>query len=190
MINDKNALSDYLRSLYAVPVLTHEEEAKLAERIQQGDETARDELVKHNLRFVVSVVKEMPTWMTSNVPMEDLIQFGNEGLILASNRWKPQGTTWFCRYAKKFIQMAVTRGVENTGNTIRLPVNISEQIRKMHYVERRLSQELGREPKLRELSDALEMHEKQVGKLKAIIMREPVSLDTYNQEKFKEEGDD
>lgn len=190
MKNDKNALSDYLRSLYDVPVLDHEEESELARRIKKGDMLARDKLVKHNLRFVVSVVKEMPTWMTCNVPMEDLIQFGNEGLILASERWEPQGTTWFCRYAKKFIQMAVTRGVENTGHMIRLPVNINEQMRKMHYVERRLSQDLGREPKVKELADALEVHENHVNRLKAMIIREPVSLDTYNQEKFKEEHDD
>lgn len=190
MKNDKNALSDYLRSLYDVPVLDHEEESELASRIKKGDMLARDKLVKHNLRFVVSVVKEMPTWMTCNVPMEDLIQFGNEGLILASERWEPQGTTWFCRYAKKFIQMAVTRGVENTGHMIRLPVNINEQMRKMHYVERRLSQDLGREPKVKELADALEVHENHVNRLKAMIIREPVSLDTYNQEKFKEEHDD
>jgi RNA polymerase primary sigma factor len=188
--NDKNALSDYLRSLYAIPVLTHEEEAELAKRIKQGDLMARDKLVEHNLRYVVSVVKESPNWMTSNVPMEDLIQFGNEGLVKASMRWQPQGDTWFCRYARDFIKRAVSRGVENTGTMIRLPVNISEQIRKMHYTERRLMQELGREPKMIELADALEIHEKQLAKLKAMILREPLSLDVYNQDKFKEEGDE
>lgn len=173
-----------------MPVLSHEEEEELAKRIKAGDMMARDKLVKHNLRFVVSVVKNMPTWMTGSVPMEDLIQFGNEGLILASERWEPQGTTWFCRFARKFIQMSVTRGVENTGHMIRLPVNICEQIRKMHYVEQRLSQELGRAPKIKELADALEFHEFHVNKLKAMIKREPVSLDAYNQEKFQEESDE
>lgn len=190
MRNDKNALSDYLRSLYSIPVLTHEEEAILAKKIKAGDMIARDKLVQHNLRFVVSVVKSNPNWMTSNIPMEDLIQFGNEGLLLASSRWEPQGNTWFCRYAKRFIESAVSRGVENTGTMIRLPVNIGEQMRKMHYVERRLMQELGREPKLHELADALEVHENHVSKLKGMIMREPVSLDTYNQDKFKEENDE
>jgi RNA polymerase primary sigma factor len=188
--NDKNALSDYLRSLYDVPVLTHEEEVSLGNKIKAGDMMARDKLIQHNLRFVVSVVKNNPNWMTSNVPMEDLIQFGNEGLLLASSRWEPQGDTWFCRYAKKFIESAVMRGVENTGTMIRLPVNIGEQMRKMQYVERRLTQELGREPKLHELADALEVHNSHVSKLKGMIMREPVSLDAYNQEKFKEEGEE
>lgn len=190
MRNDKNALSDYLRGLYAVPVLSHEEEVALAEKIQKGDMMARDKLIHHNLRFVVSVVKNNPNWMTSSVPMEDLIQFGNEGLLLACSRWQPQGDTWFCRFARKFIESAVMRGVENTGTMIRLPVNIGEQIRKMHYAERRLMQELGREPKTQELADALEVHPKHVTKLKTLIMREPVSLDTYNQEKFKEESDE
>lgn len=187
---DKNALSDYLRSLYAMPILSREEEAELATKIKAGDMMARDKLIEHNLRFVVLVVKESPNWMTSNVPMEDLIQFGNEGLLKASMRWVPKGNAKFASYARKFIQSAVSRGVENTGTLIRLPVNIGEQMRKMHYTERVLKQELGREPKTSELADALEVHENHVTRLKAMLLREPVSLDTYNQDKFKEEHDD
>lgn len=190
MRSDKNALSDYLRSLYAIPILSREEEAKLAEKIKQGDYFAKEKLIKHNLRFVVVVVKESPNWMTSNVSMEDLIQFGNEGLMKASERWVPTEGAKFASYARKFIQSAVSRGVENTGTLIRLPVNISEQMRKMHYTERVLKQELGREPKISELANALEVHENHVTKLKAMLLREPISLDTYNQDKFKEEGEE
>lgn len=187
---DKNALSDYLRGLYAIPILSREEEAKLHEKIKNGDIIAKEKLITHNLRFVVAVVKESPNWMTSNIPMEDLIQFGNEGLIKASERWVPTEGAKFASYARKFIQSAVSRGVENTGTMIRLPVNIGEQVRKMYYTERILKQQLGREPKIKELADALEVHEKQIVKLKAMLLREPVSLDTYNQDKFKEEGEE
>ena len=71
-----------------------------------------------------------------------------------------------------------------------IPVNVAEEIRKMKYTERILSQKLGREPKTEELADALEVHENRINKLRALIMREPVSLDAYNQEKFQEDNDD
>jgi RNA polymerase nonessential primary-like sigma factor len=84
----------------------------------------------------------------------------------------------------------VRRGIDNYGNIIRVPVNVAEEIRRMKYTERTLTQKLGREPKVSELADALEVHEKHINKLRALLLREPVSLDTYNQEKFQEEGEE
>ena len=78
MKNRKNALTDYLQSLYGIPTLTREQEAELSYKIAQGDERALEKLVTHNLRFVVSVIKKMPNWAHSNMPMEDLLSFGNE----------------------------------------------------------------------------------------------------------------
>jgi RNA polymerase primary sigma factor len=188
--NDKNALSDYLRSLYKVEPLTLEEEESLARRIQAGDDMALEKLIKHNLRFVVSIIKNTPAWHHGSMPMEDLLAMGNEALLKAGRRWIPKNNSRFATYAVNFILKDVRRGIDNYGNLIRIPVNVAEEIRRMKYTERVLTQKLGREPKSSELADELEIHEKRVNKLKALLLREPVSLDTYNQEKFQEENDE
>jgi RNA polymerase primary sigma factor len=188
--NDKNALSDYLRSLYNIEPLELHEEEELSRKIQKGDELALEKLITHNLRFVVSVIKDTPAWHHGTVPMEDLLAMGNEALLKAGRRWIPKNNARFATYAKNFIMKDVRRGIDNYGNIIRVPVNVAEEIRRMKYTERTLTQKLGREPKVSELADALEVHEKHINKLRALLLREPVSLDTYNQEKFQEEGEE
>jgi RNA polymerase primary sigma factor len=188
--NRKNALTDYLQSLYKIPTLTREQEIDLANRIAQGDEEALEQLVTHNLRFVVSVIKKMPNWSHSNMPMEDLLSFGNEALINAAQSWKPMGKIRFASYAKKFIHFDVQRGVANTKNIIRLPVNITEEIRRTKYQERVLSQELGREPTERELADRLGVEPTRVAYINSILSKEPVSLEIFNSEHLEQEGYD
>jgi RNA polymerase primary sigma factor len=188
--NDKNALSDYLRSLYNVNILPLEEEEELSRRIQNGDDLALEKLVKHNLRFVVSVIKGTPEWHHGSVPLEDLLAMGNEALLKAGKRWVPKNNARFATFAKNFIIKDVRRGIDNLGNMIRVPVNVAEEIRKMKYYERSLIQKLGREPRLEELADVLQVHESRITKLRSYILREPVSLDAYNQEKFQEESDE
>ena len=190
MRNDKNALSDFLRSLYAIPMLTKEEEESLSRRIQAGDDSALDKLIKHNLRFVVSIIKDTAEWHHGSVPMEDLLAMGNEALLKAGKRWVPKNNARFVTYAKNFILKDVRRGIDNYGNIIRIPVNVAEEIRLMKYNERILTQRLGREPKTKELADAMEIHESRITRLRGYILREPVSLDAYNQEKFQEDSDE
>jgi len=188
--NRKNALTDYLQSLYGIPTLTREQEAELADKIAQGDERALEKLVTHNLRFVVSVIKKMPNWAHSNMPMEDLLSFGNEALINAARSWKPMGKIRFASYAKKFIHYDVNRGVANTKNLIRLPVNITEEIRRVKYTERMLSQELGRDPSEGELANKLGVDIKRIAYINSIISKEPVSLEIFNSEHLEQEGQD
>jgi len=188
--NRKNALTDYLQSLYKIPTLTHDQEINLANKIAQGDEDALEKLVTHNLRFVVSVIKKMPNWSHSNMPMEDLLSFGNEALINAARTWKPMGKIRFASYAKKFIHFDVQRGVANTKNIIRLPVNITEEIRRTKYQERILSQELGRKPNERELADRLGVEPSRVAYINSILSKEPVSLEIFNSEHLEQEGYD
>jgi len=188
--NRKNALTDYLQSLYGIPTLTREQEAELADKIAQGDERALEKLVTHNLRFVVSVIKKMPNWAHSNMPMEDLLSFGNEALINAARAWKPMGKIRFASYAKKFIHFDVNRGVANTKNLIRLPVNITEEIRRVKYTERMLSQELGRDPSEGELANKLGVDIKRIAYINSIISKEPVSLEIFNSEHLEQEGQD
>ena len=190
MKSRKNALTDYLQSLYGIPTLTQEEEADLAHLIAQGDDYALEKLVTHNLRFVVSVIKKMPNWSHSNMPMEDLLSFGNEALMNAARKWQPQGKIRFASYAKKFIQLDVQRGVANTKNIIRLPVNITEEVRRIKYATRMLTQELGRTPTDRELATKLNVSPNRIAYINSILNKEPVSLEIYNSEHLDQEGQD
>ena len=190
MRNRKNALTDYMQSLYKIPTLTLEEEARLADLIAQGDEVALEKLVTHNLRFVVSVIKKMPNWSHSNMPMEDLLSFGNEALLNAARSWKPMGKIRFASYAKKFIHFDVQRGVANTKNLIRLPVNIIEEVRRTKYNERMLSQVLQRQPTDKELADQLGVSAQRVAYINSLMNREPVSLEIFNSEHLEQEGYD
>ena len=188
MKNRKNALSDYVRSLYGIKPLTREQERDLAERIAEGDELAIDKLVTHNLRFVVTTIKNTPTWHHSGVDMEDLLGFGNEALLLAAKKWKPQGNIRFISYARKVILTEVNRGVANTKNIIRLPVNITEELRRIKYNERTLSQELGREPSNKELADKMGIATERIDHINSIINKEPISLEAFDTDHLKEEG--
>jgi len=190
MKSRKNALTDYLQSLYNIPTLTQAEEVGLAHLIAQGDDYALEKLVTHNLRFVVSVIKKMPNWSHSNMPMEDLLSFGNEALMNAARKWQPQGKIRFASYAKKFIQLDVQRGVANTKNIIRLPVNITEEVRRIKYATRMLTQELGRTPTDRELATKLNVSPNRIAYIKSILNKEPVSLEIYNSEHLDQEGQD
>jgi DNA-directed RNA polymerase sigma subunit (sigma70/sigma32) len=186
----KNALTDYLQALYNIPTLTQAEEVGLAHLIAQGDDYALEKLVTHNLRFVVSVIKKMPNWSHSNMPMEDLLSFGNEALMNAARKWQPQGKIRFASYAKKFIQLDVQRGVANTKNIIRLPVNITEEVRRIKYATRMLTQELGRTPTDRELATKLNVSPNRIAYINSILNKEPVSLEIYNSEHLDQEGQD
>ena len=187
----KSALSDYMKSLYDIPVLTREEEAKLSNQFHKhGDELALEKLITHNLRFVVLVIKENPHWEHSNVPMEDMLGFGNEALVYAARKWKPQGDIKFATYARKFITLGVNRGVANTRNIIRLPVNVMEEIRRYRYKERILTQKLGREPTFKEVADEMEVSVDTITKINTILNKEPISLDSFDSDHVKDENND
>lgn len=190
MKTTRNALSDYLRSLYAIQPLTLAEEEALSEKIQNGDPYALEKLVTHNLRFVVATIKQMPTWQHSNVPMEDLLGFGNEALMDAARKWKPKNNARFVTYAKKFIIRGVNRAVANTSNLIRLPVNWIEEIRRMKYAERLLIQELGRNPTSKELADKMGVTPKHINHVKTLLIKEPISLDVINNDYLRDNEHD
>jgi RNA polymerase primary sigma factor len=183
---NRSALSDYLKLLYEYEPLSQEEEITLSERIHSGDMMALEKLVTHNLRFVVSTIKATPMWQHSSVPMEDLLGFGNEELINAAKKWKPKNNARFVTYAKKFIIRGVNRAVANTSNLIRLPVNWIEEIRRMKYAERLLSQELGRVPTSKELADKMGVPVKQINHVQSLLLKEPISLDVVNNDYLRD----
>ena len=182
-------LTSYMQSLQGIPVLGMEEEYELADKIADGDKAAVDKLVKHNLRFVVYTVKKLAAWNHSPVPQEDLIGMGNEGLFKAACKWTPTNGAKFATYAKKFILRSVERGLDNTGNIIRIPIKVREEIRKMMYTERKLTNTLGRMPSAGELADVLGKDVLRVNQLKFFLMQEPTSLDAINQDQVEDENE-
>lgn len=180
-------LNDYLQSLYGLGILPLEEEQRLAYRIQDGDAQALNILITHNLRFVVYIVSKMTAWQYGNIPLEDLISMGNEQLLIAAKRWVPLNNARFATYARSFIERGVKRELDNTSNLIRLPVGIMEQVKRMHFNERALTQALGRKPKLSELAEKLGTDEEKIRLLQSYLIREPVSLDHITDDKFLED---
>lgn len=180
-------LTDYLSSLYGISVLDSAEEYELAKKIAEGDDDALDKLVLHNLRFVVYTVRKLTAWNHSKVPQEDLIGLGNEALLKAAMQWKPTNNAKFATYAKQFILRGVERGLDNTENLVRIPIKVREEIRKMTYTERALTQTLGRVPTPQELATILKKPLKRINQLKFYLMQEPTSLDAINLDKLEEE---
>lgn len=190
MPNDSSPISRYLRQLYAYQPLSLQEEERLAGMIKAGDQNALDKLVRHNLRFVVSVIKSTPAWHHNSVPFEDLLAMGNEALFKAARRWEPRNGAKFITYAKPFIIKGVRRSLDNEWSLIRLPVNVAEEVRRMKYSERILTQELGSDPTDEQLSDYMDIHPRRLSILKEYTQREPTSLETFSPEKFQEEQDE
>lgn len=189
-MKENDLLSDYLQSLYGVEPLSIEEEHQLSKQIQAGDDEALEKLITHNLRFVVYIVRKMTAWHHGKVPVEDMLAMGNEALFMAARRWKPKNNARFATFAKSFIEKGVRRDLDNTSNLIRLPINIMEQIKRLNYNKRNLSQILGREPKTAELSTIMGISEAKIHQLQSHISKEPVSLNNLKQEKFMEENND
>lgn len=182
-----DTLNQYLQQLFGVDPLPIEEEHRLSELIQGGDQKALDKLVRHNMRFVVYILKMTPAWQHGNMPVEDLISIGNEQLVKAAKKWIPKNNARFATFARSFILKGTRRELDNTVHMIRLPVNISEQIKKLNYFERTLSQVLGRKPKNSELATMLSMSEDKVAKLQSYLNHDPISLDSINEDRYIDE---
>jgi len=192
MANEKDIKTDYLQGLMKrdIPRLTTKEEHELARQIQEGDDDALEKLVYHNLPFVLHVVTKMTVWEHGKTPQEDIIAIGNEMLLMAGRRWKPHANVPFAGYARPFIERGVRRELDNTSNAIRLPINIMEELKRMNYNERALSQVLGRKPSVTELATILNTKPERIHQLRGYVSREPISLDNMDHDKQHEENDE
>ena len=163
----------YLKEIGKIPLLTAEDEKNLAQRMQDGDESAKDILVESNLRLVVSIAKK---YMNRGLSLLDLIQEGNIGLIKAVDKFDYSKGFKFSTYATWWIRQAITRAIADQARTIRIPVHMVETINKLTRVQRQLVQDLGREPTIEELADKMGMG---VDKIRDIqrISQDPVSID-------------
>ena len=148
----EDPLLSYMRDIADVPLLTAQQEVELAKRIEQGDTEALEKFIMSNLRLVVSVAKR---YTGRGLPLLDLIQEGNIGLMRAVQKYDWRKGFKFSTYATWWIRQAVTRAIADKARTIRLPVHMGEAITRLNQVTQRLTQELGREPTEEELASAL-----------------------------------
>jgi RNA polymerase primary sigma factor len=146
-------LASYLAKIGRGRLLTHQEEISLSKRARAGDQRARNELVKRNLRLVVSVAKR---YRGMGLPFEDLIQEGNLGLLRAVEKFDPDRGHRFSTYVAWWIRQAVGRAVTDKGRAIRVPAHMGEKIRKMTRTSNELSAELEREPTDEEVAERLD----------------------------------
>mgnify|MGYP000059711208 CR=1 FL=1 len=164
----------YLKEIGKVPLLSADEEIKLAQRMEEGDEAAKKKLAEANLRLVVSIAKR---YVGRGMLFLDLIQEGNLGLIKAVEKFDYRKGYKFSTYATWWIRQAITRAIADQARTIRIPVHMVETINKLIRISRQLLQELGREPTAEELAVEMQMPEEKVREIMKIA-QEPVSLET------------
>ncbi|HWJ50528.1 MAG TPA: sigma-70 family RNA polymerase sigma factor [Solirubrobacteraceae bacterium] len=168
-----DSLRLYLRSIGRVPLLSAEEEVALAKRIERGDVAAKQHMVEANLRLVVSIAKG---YVGRGLTLLDLIQEGSLGLIRAVEKFDHRRGYKFSTYATWWIRQAVTRSLADKGRTIRIPVHMVERLNKLIHAERRLIQQLGREPNPAELAEELECTVREVRDVMRIT-QQPISLE-------------
>ncbi len=199
-IASDDTISLYLKEMARVPLLTAEEEVSLAKRYERGrkaqdrmnrngdlsedekdrlydtvidGEDARDHLIKANTRLVVSIAKR---YLGQGVPFLDLIQEGNLGLIKAVQKFDYKRGHRFSTYATWWIRQAITRALADQGRVIRLPVHLSDRIRKVYQVAQQLEQDWGRQPTPEEIAEELSLPPQKVQWMLKVSQR-PLSLE-------------
>jgi len=149
----------YLREIGKIPLLNSEEELELAHKVVAGDKRAKDKMAEANMRLVVSIAKR---YSGRGLDFLDLIQEGNTGLLRAVEKFDPDKGFKFSTYATWWIRQAITRAIADQARTIRIPVHMVETINKLLRTQRRMTQELNREPTIEELAKELEMEPEKV----------------------------
>ncbi|MBQ3400357.1 MAG: RNA polymerase sigma factor RpoD [Lachnospiraceae bacterium] len=173
-IGTEDPVRMYLKEIGTVPLLTAEEEVELAKRKAEGDQEAKDKLIEANLRLVVSIAKR---YTGRGMSFLDLVQEGNLGLIKGVEKFDYTRGYKLSTYATWWIRQSVTRALADQARTIRVPVHMVETINKMSKMQRKLTLELGYEPSIAELAQALEITEENAMEIMQIA-REPASLET------------
>ncbi|WP_461247057.1 RNA polymerase sigma factor RpoD [Treponema sp. R6D11] len=173
-VGTDDPIRQYLKEIGKIPLLTIEEEADLATRMLEGDNQARRDLSKANLRLVVSIAKR---YVGRGMPFLDLIQEGNLGLIKAVEKFDHTKNFKFSTYATWWIRQAITRAIADQARTIRIPVHMVETINRLLRVSRQLLQEYGKEPSIEQIATEMELPIERVIEIQRMA-QEPVSLET------------
>ena len=164
----------YLKEIGKIPLLTTEEEAELAKKMTDGDEEAHNQMVEANLRLVVSIAKR---YVGRGLPLLDLIQEGNLGLIKAVGKFDYTKGYKFSTYATWWIRQSISRAIADHARTIRIPVHMVETINRVSRASHELVQELGRDPSSDEIAKKLNMPVERVEEIMRAA-QEPISLET------------
>jgi len=170
---ERSNLQLYLQEIGKTALLTIAEEVSLAKRIRRGDKSARDHMIRANLRLVVKIAMDYKDF---GLPLLDLISEGNIGLVKAVERFDPRKGGKLSTYAAWWIKQSIKRALANQSKTIRLPVHLVDKISKMRKTAMRLSENLGRDPTDEELAIELQIPTSKVAHLKSVSVR-PASLD-------------
>ena len=184
-IGTEDPVRMYLKEIGTVPLLSADEELRLAKRKAEGDESAKERLIEANLRLVVSIAKR---YTGRGMSFLDLVQEGNLGLIKGVEKFDYTKGYKLSTYATWWIRQSVTRALADQARTIRVPVHMVETINKMSKMQRKLTLELGYEPSVTELAEALEMSEDKVMEIMQIA-REPALETPIGEEDDSNLGD-
>lgn len=149
-----DAIKLYLKDIKHIPLLTAEDELKVARRVRKGDAQARRTMIRSNLRLVINIAKQYSNY---GVPLLDLIEEGNLGLMKAVSKFDPRRGYRFSTYAAWWIKQHVTRALADQGKTVRIPVYMVETLSRFRKVQERLTHRLRRKPKTAELARAMRM---------------------------------
>jgi len=168
-----DALQLYLREIGKTPLLTREEENKLAAQVQRGSKRAREQMIRANLRLVVKISHDYANY---GMPLLDLINEGNIGLMKAVERFNPRKGAKLSTYAALWIKQSIRRALSNQSKTIRLPVHVVDKVHKLNRAVQKLTEKLGREPSDAELGKVLEVPTAKVAALRKLGVS-PISLD-------------
>jgi RNA polymerase primary sigma factor len=174
MANDDRdgALGTYLKEISQVPLISPQEEVRLAKLIESGDLKAREKMIQANLRLVVKIAHDYANF---GLPLLDLISEGNIGLMKGVERFDWRRGNKFSTYAAWWIKQSIKRALANQSKTIRLPVHLVDKLAKMRRIAMQLTEEFGREPTDEELAEELQLPLRKVAQLKRVSMR-PSSL--------------
>jgi len=176
-----DSLRQYFRELVGIPLLSATHEALLAERVERGDQDARNQLIEANLRLVVSIAKK---YVGPGIALEDLIEEGNIGLIRAVSKFDYRRGFRFSTYATWWIRQAIVQAVQENTCPVRLPLHVVEEAKCLKRLRRQLYQELGCEPTLQMLAQQLGVTAERIGQL-LIWTENPFSLDAPLSEEEK-----
>lgn len=169
----RDALDMYLQKIGKVPLLTVEQESEIARRIRAGDEAAREQMICANLRLVVKIARD---YEGLGVPLLDLINEGNIGLMRAVEKFDPSKGGKFSTYASWWIKQSIRRAIASQAKTIRLPVHAIEKLSRARRIALRLREELGREPEPEEIAEILGIRSRRWNEIRIAAVR-PASLD-------------
>jgi RNA polymerase primary sigma factor len=168
-----DSIQQFMNEAARHPLLTADEEVELSQRIERGDLAAKERMINANLRLVISIARK---YQGQGLPLGDLIQEGMLGLIRAVEKFDWRKGFKFSTYGTLWIRQAIGRGLANSSRTVRLPVHIASQARKIRDAERELAAQLEREPTPDELSDLVGMTPREIEDIRAAD-RTPTSLD-------------